>query len=185
MKETNKVTTAPALLRWGICFLATLLTFLLIWLLGFLLRDIGNLKGPDFSEISRSHVNPALTERSTALEKQISEIDVQVGRQREIQQNLQQSMNNARETMQQMMNLHRLSLSKSDPQRHRTRGIGHRSKTSTPRDGSSRPTGDQQIQPNRTISARLKSVRSQIEDQHQPAREFDRLSGATGSRSLR
>lgn len=181
MKETNKVTTAPALLRWGICFLATLLTFLLIWLLGFLLRDIGNLKGPDFSEISRSHLNLALTERSAALEKQISEIDVQVSRQREIQQNLQQSMNNARETMQQMMSLHRLSLEQkvtpSDTEREALATSQKRFLDAQERFEQANEAISKSNQTKYDLSQELKSVRVQIEDQHQPARqEFDRLS---------
>ena len=181
MKETIKITTAPAWLRWGIYFLSTILTFLLIWLLGFLLRDIGNLNGPDFSQISRSHVNPALTERSTALERQISEIDVQVGRQREIQQNLQQSMNNARETMQQMMNLHRLSLEQkvtpSDTEREALATGQKRFLDAQERFEQANEAISTSNQTKYDLSQELKSVRSQIEDQHQPARqEFDRLS---------
>lgn len=178
MKETNKGATAPAFLRWGIYFLAVILTFLLIWLLGFVLADLGGLKGPEFSDVSRQHVNPALAERAATLEKQISELDLQVGRQREIQQNLQQSMNNARETMQQMMSLHRLSLEQklnpSETEREalatsQKRFLGAQEKFEQANEAISKSN-----QAKYDLSQELKSVRREIDEQHKPARqEYD------------
>lgn len=181
MKTSDKGTAAPAFLRWGIHVLALLLTFLLVWLLGFLLADIGNLKGPDFAGISRSHVNPALADRATALETQINEIDVQVNHQREIQQNLQRSMSNARETMQQMMNLQRLSLEQkvtpNDTEREALATSQKRFLDAQERFEQANEAISKSNQTKYDLSQELKSVRRDIEEQHRPARqEFDQLS---------
>jgi predicted RNA-binding Zn-ribbon protein involved in translation (DUF1610 family) len=180
MTETNKVTSAPTFLRWGIYFLATLLTFLLIWLLGFLLADIGNLKGPDFSDVSRRHVNTAMSDRAAALEKQMGEIDIQVTRQREIQQNLQQSMNNARETMQQMMSLHRLSLEQkvtpSETEREALATSQKRFLDAQERFEQANDAISKSNQAKYDLGLELKSVRLALENQRQPAQqEFERL----------
>jgi len=181
MSETSKGATPPAFLRWGIYLLATVLTFLLIWLLGFVLADIGDLKGPDFSAITQGHVSPALTERAAALEKEMSEIDVQVSHQREIQQNLQRSMSNARETMQQMMSLHRLSLEQkvtpSDTEREALATSQKRFLDSQERFEQANEAITKSNQAKYDRGQELKAVRSQIDEQHRPARqEFDQLS---------
>ena len=81
MKTPGKGTPAPAFFRWGTSFLAAVLTFPLIWLLGFVLANIGNLKGPGFPANSPGHVDPDLSERAAKLEREISEIDVQASHQ--------------------------------------------------------------------------------------------------------
>jgi hypothetical protein len=90
--------------------LSVVLLFLLIWLLGFVLRDIGSIEGPDYQAVYEEHVDETLRTRAEDLDEQIGDLQDQVARQTELQADLRRSMNNARETMQQMMDLHRLSL---------------------------------------------------------------------------
>jgi predicted RNA-binding Zn-ribbon protein involved in translation (DUF1610 family) len=180
VKSTNQDVAAPVTLRVGIYLLSTVLTFLLIWLLGFVLRDLGNLKGPDFREVSGRHVDPALAERVAALERQIGELDLQVGRQREIQQNLRQSMDNARETMQQMMSLHRLSLEQkvtpSDTEREALATSQKRFLDAQERFEQANEAISQSNRSKFDLNQEVKSVRSQIDDQNRPAQlEYDRL----------
>lgn len=180
MRTSDTGTPAPGFLRWGIYGLAVLLTFLLIWLLGFILADIGRLEGPDFQAVSRGHVAPALTNRAAALEQQIRDLEVQVSHQREVQQNLQRSMSNARETMQQMMDLHRLSLEQklnpSDPEREALATSQKRFLDAQERFEQANEAISKSTQAQYDLNQELKSVRRQIEEQHQPARrEFDQL----------
>lgn len=180
MQKTNTRAQAPFLLRSGIWLLATLLTFLLIWLLGFVLSDIDDLKGPDFSIVSQTYVSPALAERTTALEAQIRQIDLQVGRQREIQQTLQRSMDNARETMQQMMNLHRLSLEQkvtpNEPEREALATSQQRfldAQDQFEQANAAIATSNQQ---KFDLNQELNAARAQAEEQLRPARqEYERL----------
>jgi len=108
-------TPVPLSLRVGSFLLASLLTLLLVWLLGFALDDLRRMDGPEWTSVSAEFVDPALRERSTELRMQIGEIELAVQRQTELQGDLQRSMNNARDTMQQMMELQRLSLEKGEP----------------------------------------------------------------------
>jgi predicted RNA-binding Zn-ribbon protein involved in translation (DUF1610 family) len=114
MAEDSQTATPPSpvprSIRWGSYLLSTLLMFLFVWLLGFVLDDIGDIEGPDRSAVMAEHVDGQLRTRQTELSGQIAEIETQVARQEELQADLKRSMDNARETMQQMMDLHRLSL---------------------------------------------------------------------------
>jgi hypothetical protein len=110
MKKSAPGKRAPAGLRWLIHGLSVLLTFLFVWLLGFVLSDIGDWDGPSYQVIEQRHVDEDLRERETALQRQIRTLETRIQREREIQETLRQGMDNARSTMEQMMELHRLSL---------------------------------------------------------------------------
>ena len=105
----------PRSLRIGSFLLSTVLTVLLVWLLGFVLVDIGDIDGPDYQAIVDEYVDESLRERAEDLELRIAGIETRVARQGELQGDLQRSMDNARETMQQMMELQRLSLEQQTP----------------------------------------------------------------------
>ena len=57
MADTSQKRNAPWPLRLAIGFLSLLLTLFFIWLLSFLLNDIGDLPGPDYNEIQQRHVS--------------------------------------------------------------------------------------------------------------------------------
>ena len=80
-----------------------------------MLSDIGRIDGPDYEAIRRRHVDAELQARSFELARQIEDLGTRVARQEELQGDLRRSMDNARETMQQMMDLHRLSLEQQAP----------------------------------------------------------------------
>lgn len=104
--------TVPKSIRIGSFILAVILTFLLVWLLGFFLRDLGQIDGPNYQDVRSEFVDRSLERESQSVRSQIAELEKQAKRQSEIQQDLKRGMDNARETMQQMMDLHRLSLEK-------------------------------------------------------------------------
>lgn len=172
--------TAPASLKWATYFLSTLLTFLIIWLLGFFLSDIGDLKGPDLQEVTQRHVDQNLVDRSTELQSQIRGIDSQIRRQREIQENLRQSMDNARATMEQMMSLHRLSLEQkvapSDVDSEALATSQQRFLEAQNRFEEANREITNSSEQKYELNEELKSVTEQIELQRKPAREeFNRL----------
>jgi predicted RNA-binding Zn-ribbon protein involved in translation (DUF1610 family) len=102
--------TVPRSLRIGSFLLSVVLMFLFIWLLGFMLADIGDLEGPDWNAILAEHEDPEARARVEELEADIAELEWRVSRQEELQGDLKRSMDNARGTMQQMMDLQRLAL---------------------------------------------------------------------------
>ena len=107
--------SVPRTVRLGSFLLSVLLTVLFVWLLGFVLDDIGDVPGPDFQDVASEYVDASLRERELELQQSITEIETQVARQAELQKDLGRSMDNARGTMQQMMELHRLSLEREVP----------------------------------------------------------------------
>lgn len=107
-EESRK--TAPGALRWTLYLLNALFTVLLVYLLGFMLQDIVHLEGPDRTAINKQFLTPSLPDQIDSLNEEIADLEAQIQRQKEIQDNLRRSMENARTTMQEMMSLYRLSL---------------------------------------------------------------------------
>ena len=110
MPDTPKKSSAPFSLRAAIGFLSVLLALFFIWLLSFVLNDIGDLPGPDYSAIQKRHVPEAKQAEANELKSQFDAIEKQIKRQQEIQDTLKQSMNNAETALTKIADLQRLSL---------------------------------------------------------------------------
>ena len=108
-------TPVPRALRFASFFLSLLLASLFVWLLGFVLNDIDDLEGPAYRTVEAQHVDPDLTTRERDLSEQINVMKAGVRRQEELQDDLRRSMENAKQVMQQMMDLHRLALEQELP----------------------------------------------------------------------
>ncbi len=98
--------------RFSIYALSALLTVLLYWLLGFVVRDIGNIAGPDYEAIENQFVDEATRTALENLTRERSQLAVQIQNEQSIQEILRQSTNESRSTMTQLIQLHRLSLEK-------------------------------------------------------------------------
>jgi len=98
--------------RLGIHLLTFALGVLVFWLLGFLVEDIESLPGPDYAAIERELVDPKLIEQREQLEKQIAQLDRQLTQSRERQQLLSDSTRNLQQTINQLLELQRLSVQK-------------------------------------------------------------------------
>ena len=114
-EPTTPPSPVPRCVRIGSFLLSMLLTLLSIWFLGFVLDDIGDIEGPDYRQVVEEYVDESLGQRAEELQEQIDGIGTRVRRQQELQSDLERSMDNARETMQQMMGLQRLSLEQQVP----------------------------------------------------------------------
>ena len=110
MADTSRKGSAPGPLRLAIGFLSFLLTLFYIWLLIFVLNDIGDLPGPDRNAIQQRHVPEAKQTEANELKAQLDEIEKQIKRQQEIQDTLQHSMSNAETALTKIADLQRLSL---------------------------------------------------------------------------
>lgn len=110
MPEMTQKRSAPFALRAAIGFLSVLLALFFIWLLSFVLNDIGDLPGPDFNAIQQRHVPEAKQTEANELKAQHDAIEKQIKRQQEIQDTLQHSMGNAETALTKIADLQRLSL---------------------------------------------------------------------------
>lgn len=98
--------------RLGIHLLTFALGVLVFWLLGFLVKDIESLPGPDYNAIERELVDAKLIEQRQQLEEQITQLDRQLTQSRERRQLLSDSTSNLQQTINQLLELQRLSVQK-------------------------------------------------------------------------
>lgn len=86
---------------------------LIFWFLGFLVQDIKSIRGPQYNEIEKRHVDQFLVERKGSLEKQIADLDRNLGNRREEQRVVGDSSQNLQRTINQLIELQKLSIQKN------------------------------------------------------------------------
>jgi len=107
MEYQNTGTWASRFLIW---FFAVMLTALFYWLLGFVLSDIGNLPGPDFSAIESEIIDAAVSKRSQELDVQLVETRRRISTEKSRQSTLRDSTDSSQRTMNQLLEIQRLNL---------------------------------------------------------------------------
>lgn len=85
---------------------------LLFWLLGFLMRDLESVRGPDFESIRVRHVQGGELLEREELAKRVGELGRQVTNKREEQRLAGESSQNLQRTINQLLELQKLSLQK-------------------------------------------------------------------------
>lgn len=98
--------------RLGALALSGTLTFLWVWLLFFLLSDVGRHQSVRYSSFYDAGMPPELLAEVAALEEEVTSQELKAGRQEQLQQDLKRGMEQSAEVMQQMMDLQRLALEK-------------------------------------------------------------------------
>ncbi len=101
--------------RLAIRFLAVILGILVFWFLGFLVEDIKSIKGPKYDEVEKRHVEQSLFKRKEALDKQTTDLDRKISNQTEEQRMVGDSSRNLQLTLNQLLDLQRLSVQKNLP----------------------------------------------------------------------
>jgi len=101
--------------RVSIFFLCLLLGLLSYWLLGFVIRDVGDIRGPAWEEVEKKHLDPALVRQQTQLEEQLESIKREIANQTERQSLLRDATRTAQTTIDQLLQMQKLSLEKGIP----------------------------------------------------------------------
>lgn len=99
--------------RFAIRLLTVFLGILIFWVLGFLVRDVRSISGPDYQSVEARHVDSALVARQVDLDRQIVELDRQIANQTEKQKIVGDSSRNLQQTINQLIELWRLGIEKS------------------------------------------------------------------------
>ncbi len=86
---------------------------LFYWLLGFVINDIGTWPGPDLVGMEAELLDPQLLQVERSLNEQLEETNRQIRETRDKQQLLKDSIDNAKRTMDQLLEIQRLSLENS------------------------------------------------------------------------
>lgn len=98
-----------------ITLLNILLAVLVYWLLGFMIDDISEQRGPDFADIEKSYLDQKLVNKKTDLITQSDKLSKQIETQREQLAIIQTSITSYRDTMNQLLDLQKVSVQKGMP----------------------------------------------------------------------
>ncbi len=90
-----------------------ILTILIYWLLGFVVGDIGSLPGPSYKDLEKRLLDQKLVRKAEDLESQIARAERTIKDQQKRQKLLRDSTNNSQRTMNQLLEIQRLSLRKN------------------------------------------------------------------------
>ncbi len=86
------------------------LSLLFFWLLGFILQDIGRLRGPNWDEFETQRLDPELRKSSERLSSELADINREIQNQERRQSLLRDSTANSQKTLSQLLELQRMSL---------------------------------------------------------------------------
>jgi predicted RNA-binding Zn-ribbon protein involved in translation (DUF1610 family) len=106
-------TKGPRTIRLLAHLCTVILGVLIFWLLGFLVEDIESLPGPDREAIERSHVDQALVRKQQELEKRTGGLERQLESARQQQRLVGEGAENLHRTIDQLLEIRRLSIEKA------------------------------------------------------------------------
>jgi predicted RNA-binding Zn-ribbon protein involved in translation (DUF1610 family) len=98
--------------RLAIRFFTLVLGVLIFWLLGFLMQDIRSIRGPDYGEVERRHLDPSLSDQKEDLARRLAETERRLKSLQEEQAIARDSSQNLQQTIGQLLDLRKLSLEK-------------------------------------------------------------------------
>lgn len=109
----NKKLKGPWVQHLGIIFLSLILGGLLFWLLGFMTKDIGSLRGPDLSKVQADYVDAELVRKQNSLKESLDVIKNNIRNTREQQAILKDSTNSLQNTINQLLSIQKQNIERS------------------------------------------------------------------------
>lgn len=109
----NKKLKGPWIQQAFIILLSVVLGVLLYWLLGFITKDIGSLRGPDFSIVQAKYVNAQLRENQKSLEEKLATLNKQIGNKRGRQNILEKGTRSLQTTINQLLSIQKLNIERN------------------------------------------------------------------------
>jgi len=111
MKATRK-SSGPWLHRLLVYSFSVAFGILVYWLLNFVVRDIATWPGPDYKEVEKTILDQTLVAKLVSLQSQIAETNRAIASRKQRQQVLRDSTSNSEKTMNQLLELQKLTLQK-------------------------------------------------------------------------
>jgi len=102
----------PWVHRFTVYLLAVALAVLIFWFLGFVVRDIRSIEGPQYVDIESRYVDRALMEKSASLDMRMAELSRGIDRVKEKKRVVEDGIGNLQRTIGQLAEFQRLSLQK-------------------------------------------------------------------------
>jgi len=107
------VQKSPWTHRFFMFFFSLVLGLLLIWLMSRVIDQVGEWPGPSYDKLEQAHLDPALAETANRLQAERADLRRRIEERRAQQTRLRDSTDNSQRTMNQLLELHRLSLEKN------------------------------------------------------------------------
>lgn len=101
--------------RFLVNLLTVVLAVLVFWVLGFLVEDIESIPGPRYETIEAQFADPGLAARDKALAAEMESLDRAISAQRDAMQILKDGSDNLQNTINQLIELQKLSVQKDVP----------------------------------------------------------------------
>lgn len=109
----KKKLKGPWVQHLGIIFLSLILGGLLFWLLGFMTKDIGSLRGPDLYKVEANYLNAEILEKQKSLKSSLDVIRNNIGNKREQQAILKDSTNSLQNTINQLLSIQKQNIERN------------------------------------------------------------------------
>lgn len=109
----NKKFKGTWIQRLVIIFLGVVLGVLLYWLLGFITRDIGSLRGPNFSKVRAKYVDAQLVKKQEDLKESLDGIRENIRNKQEQQSILKDSTDSLQNTINQLLSIQKQSIERN------------------------------------------------------------------------
>jgi hypothetical protein len=161
--------------------LTLVLAILVFWLLGFLVEDIESIKGPQYVDVERRHIEPALVEKKDQVETQLADLDRDTSNKREQQRLVGESSQNLQRTINQLLELQKLSVEKQVPFSEAEKGnlstsLSHFLQTQKSYQELNQSIADL-TSSKRSLEEEKRRIEQELAKQRDPARkEFEKLS---------
>ena len=113
--STRPKPKGPWINRLATQLFTVILAILILWLLGFVVRDIKSTEGPDWDEVEKRHIDQSLLDRREELVKQTWDIGRQITNRTEEKHLVGESSRSFQQTINQLVELQKLSIQKELP----------------------------------------------------------------------
>lgn len=111
--KTKQKPKGPWIHRFAIHFFTIILAVLVFWVLGFLVEDIESIKGPEYGDIEKNYVSRQFLRERDDLNAEIGEIEQNIQNKRDEMRIVRDSSENLQKTINQLIELQKLSAQKS------------------------------------------------------------------------
>jgi len=111
--NTQQKPKGPWIHRFSIRLFTVILAVLVYWVLGFLVEDIESIRGPKYDQIEKQHVDQGLVEREKQLAADIADADRAIANKRDEIRIVNDSSQNLQKTINQLIELQKLTVQKS------------------------------------------------------------------------
>ncbi len=111
--STEQKPKGPWIHRFSIRLFTVILAILIYWVLGFFVEDIESIKGPQYDEIEKTHVDQQLVVKQKKLRSDIARVDRSITNKQDEMKIVSDSSRNLQKTISQLIELQKLTVQKS------------------------------------------------------------------------